>query len=187
MSSPASPPSCRATSSAATRPDIIVVGNGGELVGRGLGRVIDSFETVVRCNDFRKSIKHHPGDFGTKTDIIVWPRHDEIVSRLCRAYEARAWITKDWEPSYPHPKDLPKYSRGLLANLMVVEIVRPRRYWCVSMEALCEGVRKGRAQQVYYAKRRETKGAMHHWDRERAILDAALAERKVEMRRVNDF
>lgn len=69
---------------------IILVGNGPSLLGRDLGFVIDSHDTVVRFNGFQ--IKGYEKHVGVKTD--VWVRH-----AFCR--EVR-----------DAPKKLVKVSRG---------------------------------------------------------------------------
>jgi len=45
----------------------IVVGNSSNLLGKGLGRVIDEHDVVVRCNSFK--IEGHEEDVGKKTNV----------------------------------------------------------------------------------------------------------------------
>lgn len=47
----------------------ILVGNSSQPVGRGLGNIVDSFDFVIRINDF--VLEGFEKDYGSKTDIWV--------------------------------------------------------------------------------------------------------------------
>lgn len=71
----------------------IIIGNGASLLGRGLGGLIDTYEQVVRFNEF-KTVGFEE-DVGTKTTIWFY-NHDEenqsISSRLELYRPARMYV-----------------------------------------------------------------------------------------------
>jgi hypothetical protein len=152
--------------------EIIVVGNGGELVGKGLGAAIDAFGTVIRCNDFRPTLGK---DFGRRADIIVWNQDSAKGRELADAFDAELWFS---------PKIRPKPSRGLVAIQLVIERLAPKELYVVGMENLLDGVKQG--EPSYSAKRKRWGDAMHHWDQEKCVLDRLLAENNVTLRCIRD-
>ena len=59
--------------------NVVIVGNGASLIGRGLGGIIDSYEEVVRFNEFRTH--GYEADVGNKT-TIWFNNHDTDKSKI---------------------------------------------------------------------------------------------------------
>ena len=78
-----------------------IIGNGPKEIGKGSGKIIDSFEFVARMNNFDISNKFIP-DYGQKVDFWVtsfnkdiWPREENISRIFCPFdYEHPNWSWK---------------------------------------------------------------------------------------------
>jgi hypothetical protein len=71
--------------SVATFESTIIVGNGRSVLGLGAGSAVDSFQTVVRFNDYQ--IEGYEADVGSRTD--VWVVSDWTCLKLFSKYPER--------------------------------------------------------------------------------------------------
>lgn len=72
---------------------VAIIGNGASLIGRGLGGIIDSYEEVVRFNEFKTH--GYEADVGNKTTIWFNNRdtdHQSIRTKLFQHRPSRMYV-----------------------------------------------------------------------------------------------
>lgn len=85
--------------------NIIAVGNGPSVLDKDYGKIIDSYDTVIRFNSYYPAIKRFEKNLGTKTDIWFTVSNVRIVYR-----EVGKIIFHTWENN---KKNHPYYKRLL--------------------------------------------------------------------------
>lgn len=98
------------------KPRTIVVGNGPSITGRGLGEYIDSFENVVRINNFKT--EGFEKDVGTKTDVWATTLYVDIDRSRLKTVE----VTDFFLPSNTAP-----LTKGWAAALKMLKTVGKER------------------------------------------------------------
>ena len=91
------------------KPKVVIVGNGGSHIGSGNGKIIDSFDKVVRLNKYL--IEGHEEDVGSKTDAVVvntktYLHHfyeEDLIERLESLQEVVVLTTSRDFLKNPHP------------------------------------------------------------------------------------
>ncbi len=157
---------------------VVLVGNGGELLGKNLGAVIDSFDVVIRCNDYRPTTKEHPQDYGQRTDVTVWS------TQRAKDWKLVVWYTKDiFNPRDYHPTH--SFSRGGMAALLALREFALEELPMLGMEALLNGQKFD--EPLWSQKRKKKLMRTHHWDQEIQILSRVFKDRGVIIKRWQDY
>ena len=175
---------------------ILIVGNGCILIGKELGDVINSYDTVIRFNNFELNEENRI-DFGDKTDVwIMNGRHyNECILRKYknitnvdykRNIETKIVIGKShtkketfkfWENMKSKYHEMynfkDKYiSSGLLAILMYLE--NYEQVYIVNCDFF-----SNKKKYKYFSNNLRTTLTHHNWKLEKSIVKKLIKENKV--------
>jgi tetratricopeptide (TPR) repeat protein len=87
----------------------VIIGNSPKVLGSGLGPRIDSFDRVIRLNDFQTL--GHEADVGARTDLWFSSANRLAKPNIAQLTGTRVWL---YQPNPQHFPDLASFVRGRL-------------------------------------------------------------------------